>query len=54
MKNSIFNTGLRSVYKIFICDTLTDAFQLLLMIANMEPNDDRLMEPPWDRANGAR
>jgi len=25
----------------------------VLMIATMEPFDDRLMEPPWDRANGA-
>ena len=25
----------------------------LLMIANMEPFDDRQMEPPWDRVNGA-
>ena len=24
----------------------------LLMIANMEPNDDRLMEPGHDRHNG--
>jgi len=29
-------------------------FSQLLMIAYMEPFDDRLMEPPWDRVNGAR
>jgi hypothetical protein len=27
---------------------------MVLMTATMEPFDDRLMEPPWDRANGAR